>query len=37
MQPTKKIRAALDYFASDIPIDEGFVDAYARENGQPTA
>jgi uncharacterized protein len=30
IKPSRKIQAALDFFASDVPIDEGFVDAYAR-------
>jgi uncharacterized protein len=30
IKPTQKIQAALEFFASDRPIEEGFVDAYAR-------
>lgn len=30
MKPSRKIQAALDFFAGDDPIEVGFVDAYAR-------
>jgi predicted metal-dependent hydrolase len=30
MKPSRKIQAALDFFAADGQIEEGFVDAYAR-------